>query len=138
MLSEFGLTSYDSVWLNALSMGNSMFDARTFVMPGFERDDGNWSADSSKQIVMIKQNHPELSEWGDLAIGCAWLNYSDFFCATAFTGRNTVIGISVFLKKSFRNTKDGNLLKRRNRIKRNLRFRIQLVAYSPFHCTVYP
>lgn len=62
-----------------MCMGNNMFDARTFVMPGFERDDGNWSADSGKQIVMIKHNHPELSEWGDLAVGCAWLNYSEQF-----------------------------------------------------------
>lgn len=56
-----------------------VFDAKTFVTSGAERDDGEWSSDTRQQIASIKKNHPELSEWGDLAIGSAWCGYSQDF-----------------------------------------------------------
>lgn len=52
------------------------FKANTFVQNGAEKDQGDWGKDDLIDIKIIKENHPELSEWGALAIGSAWGDYS--------------------------------------------------------------
>lgn len=47
-----------------------------FVQPGFESHAGDWSDSDRAAIQLIRQAHPELSSWGDLAIGLAWGDYS--------------------------------------------------------------
>ncbi|BDB30728.1 hypothetical protein Tamer19_12360 [Cupriavidus sp. TA19] len=51
------------------------FDATTFGVT-VELDDGQWTGKVGAAIQQIRANHPELSEWDDLAIGCAWGDYS--------------------------------------------------------------
>jgi hypothetical protein len=48
----------------------------SFVQSGFEGDAGEWSESDSSDIALIKNAHPELKTWGDLAVGIAWGDYS--------------------------------------------------------------
>ena len=52
------------------------FDAKTFVQPGCETSSGNWSDDDRRAILSLRNLYPELAHWGDLAIGCAFGDYS--------------------------------------------------------------
>jgi len=52
-------------------------EASTFVRPDFATDDGEWSEETTAELILLKKNHPELSEWGLLAIGGAWGAFSD-------------------------------------------------------------
>jgi hypothetical protein len=57
-------------------MAVSIYNPRKFVQPGAEYLPGDWSDDTRKEIAAIRCAYPELQEWGDLAIGCAWGDYS--------------------------------------------------------------
>ncbi len=52
------------------------FSARPFVQEGYEDAPGEWPDSDRRAIAAIRQAHPELSYWGDLAIGMAWGDYS--------------------------------------------------------------
>lgn len=52
------------------------FDATTFVRRGHEADPGDWSDDTRREIAVIRGCYPELSHWGDLAIGGAFGDFS--------------------------------------------------------------
>lgn len=52
------------------------FDARTFVVPGYEASSGDWSPESGRQIASLRSLYPEFNHWGDLALGGAFANFS--------------------------------------------------------------
>jgi hypothetical protein len=72
-------------------MGHFVFDPLIFVQPGYEKAGGDWGEDAT-QIAQIRADHPELAEWGDLAIGLAWGEYSQDILAVSWvdwiTGRD--------------------------------------------------
>ena len=57
----------------------SFFDATTFVQPGQECTSGSWNEEDRKAINSLRSLYPELSHWGDLAIGSAFGSFSDDF-----------------------------------------------------------
>lgn len=52
------------------------FDASVFVQKGSELASGEWPDEYRLNIQTLRQFHPELAEWGDLAIGGAFGDYS--------------------------------------------------------------
>lgn len=48
----------------------------TFVDAGYESASGEWSDQSAQEISKLRTNYPELTAWGDLAIGLAWGGFS--------------------------------------------------------------
>ncbi|CAJ0807632.1 hypothetical protein R77560_04603 [Ralstonia thomasii] len=60
------------------------FDAGSFVGQGHELDAGEWSDVDRELIKQIRTNHPELADWGDLAIGLAWGDYSQDILAVSW------------------------------------------------------
>ena len=55
-----------------LSTSHFLFDAATFVAPGHELDPGEWDEGTRAEIATLRMFYPELSHWGDLAIGSAF------------------------------------------------------------------
>jgi hypothetical protein len=51
-----------------------VFDAKTFVRPGFETEPGDWG--TGHRIAELTELYPELSHWGALAVAMAWQGYS--------------------------------------------------------------
>ena len=60
------------------------FDPLCFVQPGYEKAAGDYPEEWMRQISQIRAGHPELSEWGDLAIGGAWGAYSQDILAVTW------------------------------------------------------
>lgn len=58
-------------------MSNFTFDPEIFVVKGHGSDHGEWSEQDRKDIAQIRESHPELAHWGDLAIGVAFGSFSD-------------------------------------------------------------
>lgn len=63
------------------------FDASTFVQKGYETSKGEWSDSDLNDVAKLKSHYPELAQWGELALGRAWgdfsqdvylVNWSDF------------------------------------------------------------
>ena len=54
----------------------SQFDPLKFVQDGYETALGEYSQETRCEIKAIRSAHTELSEWGDLAVGAAWGDYS--------------------------------------------------------------
>ncbi len=52
------------------------FDASTFVQKGYEASKGEWSETDLIDIAKLKSHYPELASWGELALGCAWGDFS--------------------------------------------------------------
>lgn len=52
------------------------FDACTFVQKGYETSKGEWSDSDLNDIGKLKSHYPELAQWGELALGCAWGDFS--------------------------------------------------------------
>jgi len=52
------------------------FNATTFVIPGAENDPGEWPDDDVAFINGLREIYPELKNWGNLALGGAWGQYS--------------------------------------------------------------
>lgn len=52
------------------------FDAVTFVRQGYETDPGEWSNETQLEIAKLREAYPELTHWGDLAIGLAFGEFS--------------------------------------------------------------
>jgi hypothetical protein len=52
------------------------FVPTAFISPGFEQDEGDFSEDSKFTLTQLRQVVPEISEWGTLALGIAWGDYS--------------------------------------------------------------
>lgn len=52
------------------------FEPTTFVQLGFEQHEGNWPAESADQLAKLRTLYPELSHWGDLALGSAFGSFS--------------------------------------------------------------
>ncbi len=57
-------------------MERFIFNANRFVQPGYEKASGDWNESDTKEIAKLRALFPELFEWGDLAIGSAWGDYS--------------------------------------------------------------
>lgn len=55
------------------------FDAATFVEPGYESESGAWSDEYRRGIASLREFYPEIAHWGDLAIGCAFGDFSQDF-----------------------------------------------------------
>jgi hypothetical protein len=53
-------------------MTRFFFVASTFVSPGLETDPGDWSDEVRAEIATLRDLYPELSHWGDLALGSAF------------------------------------------------------------------
>jgi hypothetical protein len=53
-----------------------LFEATTFVRPGHERIQGEFSDDDRNDIATLRGYYPELSHWGDLAIDIAFCGFS--------------------------------------------------------------
>jgi len=49
-----------------------VFDAATFVRPGYEADPGEYSDETRAEIARLRELYPELAHWGDLALGGAF------------------------------------------------------------------
>lgn len=54
-----------------------VFEATTFVAVGRETALGDWSSDVRAEIAKLRFLYPELSHWGDLAIGEAFGDMSE-------------------------------------------------------------
>ena len=52
------------------------YEPLAFVQNGYEQDLGEYAETTRKEIHAIRYAHEELSDWGDLAVGCAWGDYS--------------------------------------------------------------
>ncbi|WP_174214615.1 hypothetical protein [Vibrio sp. Evd11] len=52
------------------------FDASTFLQNGYETSKGEWSDSVLNDLAKIKCHYPELEHWGELALGCAWGDFS--------------------------------------------------------------
>lgn len=52
------------------------FDASTFVQKGYETSKGEWSDSVLNDIAKLKSHYPELAQWGELALGGAWGDFS--------------------------------------------------------------
>lgn len=52
-------------------------DSTIFTHPGFETSDGEWPEETVAELITLRQNHPELSGWGLLAVGNAWGDFSE-------------------------------------------------------------
>ena len=50
-----------------------VFDAKTFVRPCYETEQGDWASESMRKFAEF---YPELSHWGALALAMAWQGYS--------------------------------------------------------------
>ncbi|OJW46175.1 MAG: hypothetical protein BGO63_03655 [Candidatus Accumulibacter sp. 66-26] len=55
------------------------FEATTFVQPGYGQAPGDWSKLTQAGINKLRGFYPELSHWGDLALGCAFGSFSQDF-----------------------------------------------------------
>ena len=52
------------------------FNAETFTQKGYGKAKGDWSDSDLSDIAKLKNQYPELTTWGDLAIGSAWGDFS--------------------------------------------------------------
>lgn len=52
------------------------FSAKIFVAEGYETSDGCWCERDCQLIKQLRNDYPELSHWGDLALGCAFDDFS--------------------------------------------------------------
>ena len=52
------------------------YDPLLFVQDGYQKATGEYSEETKGEIKTIRNAHPELADWGDLAIGSAWGDYS--------------------------------------------------------------
>ncbi len=53
-------------------MTKFVFDASIFVRPGHETDPGEYSDETRAEIAKLRALYPELTHWGDLALGGAF------------------------------------------------------------------
>jgi len=56
--------------------GRKFFQATAFVLAGYESSSGEWGDSDRKDIAALREFYPELSHWGDLAIGSAFGSFS--------------------------------------------------------------
>lgn len=61
-----------------------VFNPTVFVQAGYEQSDGDWSEETAKQIETLRAQHPEFRQWGNLALGCAWGDYSQDIMAVGW------------------------------------------------------
>lgn len=47
-------------------------------------ENGEWSDENRAFIVAVRDRHPELAAWGDLAVGTAWGSYSQDILAVGW------------------------------------------------------
>jgi hypothetical protein len=52
------------------------FEASTFVQKGDENSEGEWPREFKDHIEQLRVIYPELKNWGSLAIGSAWGDFS--------------------------------------------------------------
>ncbi|CAM0798574.1 Glycoside hydrolase [Acinetobacter baumannii] len=57
-------------------MAAFVFDPETFVSKGHGSDDGDWPVEYRQKISILREFYPEISHWGDLAIGSAFGSFS--------------------------------------------------------------
>jgi hypothetical protein len=57
--------------------GTMKLDAATFVQSGCESASGDWSDADRSAIASLRGFYPEIAQWGDLAIGCAFGDFSE-------------------------------------------------------------
>jgi hypothetical protein len=60
------------------------FNANTFVQEGHESASGEWSDNTLQDIAKIRSLYPELKHWGDLALGCAFGDFSQDVLAVSW------------------------------------------------------
>lgn len=60
------------------------FDTACFVELGYEKDDGEWNDSDKADIQRLRDLYPELTHWGDLALGLAWGDYSQDIYAVSW------------------------------------------------------
>lgn len=60
------------------------FKPTVFVQPGYEHADGDWPVECIVQINQIRDLHPEIQHWGNLAVGSAWGDYSQEIMAVGW------------------------------------------------------
>lgn len=65
--------------MNAMKQKLFEFDAATFVKRGCEQEPGEWSDETRGSINKLRVFYPEISHWGDLAIGSAFGGFSRDF-----------------------------------------------------------
>lgn len=53
------------------------FQSTAFVYQGDEKTQGEWSDSDLADIKKLQKHYPELSEWGEFAIGSAWGSFSE-------------------------------------------------------------
>lgn len=60
------------------------FTPSAFVEKGYETASGDWHKETRKQFKTLRATYPELSRWGDLALGQAWGDYSQDIYAVSW------------------------------------------------------
>lgn len=60
-------------------MNTFRFVATAFVQQGYELAPGDWSEETRCAISKLREFYPEISHWGDLAIGSAFCSFSRDF-----------------------------------------------------------
>ena len=61
-----------------MNPGTYQFDAAVFVSRGQESEPGEWTDEDRQAIGVLRANYPELSHWGDLALGSAFGSFSQY------------------------------------------------------------
>lgn len=61
------------------------FDATRYVPRGQERSPGTYDNKTRLHIATLRKVYPELNDWGDLAIGIAWGDYSKAVLLTSWS-----------------------------------------------------
>lgn len=62
-----------------------VFDATRYVPRGHERSPGTYDDKKRLQIATLRSVYPELKDWGDMAMGIAWGDYSKAVLLTSWS-----------------------------------------------------
>lgn len=73
------------------------FEAERYVPRGQERSPGTYDAKTRLHIATLRKVYPELNDWGDLAIGMAWGDYSKAVLLTSWSEKSLNVRDENFL-----------------------------------------
>lgn len=73
-------------------MAQFEFDPHVFFQAGMETETGEWPDSWTDQIKSIGEVHPELRNWGGLAIGSAWGDFSQDVLAVSWVDSDWLSG----------------------------------------------
>ena len=81
------------------------FEETIFVTTEGVGQPGDWDEESREQIHNIRNSNPEISHWGDLAVGMAIGDYSQSILAVGFAewvrDRNTALMAYIYIRQKY-------------------------------------